>query len=52
MNYLKNKLRNKMGSQYLNDCLVTYLEKEFFFKVTDGAIISCFQALENRKVVL
>jgi hypothetical protein len=23
MNYVKNKLRNKMGDQYLNDCLVT-----------------------------
>jgi hypothetical protein len=52
MNYVKNKLRNKMGSQYLNDCLVTYLEKEFFFRVTDDATISRFQALENCKVVL
>jgi hypothetical protein len=23
MNYVKNKLRNKMGEQFLNDCLVT-----------------------------
>jgi hypothetical protein len=52
MNYVKNKLRNKMGIQYLNDCLVTYLKREFFFRVTDDAIISRFQALENRKVVL
>jgi hypothetical protein len=35
MNYLKNKLRNKMGGQYLNACLVTFIECEFFFKVKD-----------------
>jgi hypothetical protein len=52
MNYVKNKLRNKMGGQYLNDCLVTYPEKEFFFQVKDDAIISHFQALESRKVVI
>jgi hypothetical protein len=23
MNYIKNKLRSKMGQEYLNDCLVT-----------------------------
>lgn len=26
MKYVKNKLRNRMGEQYLNDCLVTFLE--------------------------
>jgi hypothetical protein len=52
MNYVKNKLRNKMGSKFLNDCLVTYIEKEFFLQVKDDAIISRFQALEIRKVVL
>jgi hypothetical protein len=35
MNYVKNKLRNNMGEQYLNDCLVTFIEKEFFLLVAD-----------------
>jgi hypothetical protein len=29
MNYVKNKLRNKMGDQYLNDCLVTFIVDVF-----------------------
>jgi hypothetical protein len=27
MNFVKNKLRNRMGDHYLNDCLVTFIEK-------------------------
>ena len=29
MNFVKNK--NNMEDQYLNDCLVTFIEKDFFF---------------------
>jgi hypothetical protein len=32
MNYVKNKLRNKIGDQYLNDWLVTSVEREFFLQ--------------------
>lgn len=47
MNYVKNKLRNRMGEQYLNDCLVTFLEREFFVQVKDDDIISHFQAIKE-----
>jgi hypothetical protein len=40
MNYVKNKLRNSMGDHYLNDCLVTFIEKQFFLCVADEDIIS------------
>ena len=40
MTYVKNKLRNKMGNQLLNDCLVTFIEREFFFEVKDDVVIS------------
>jgi hypothetical protein len=42
MNYVKNKLRNKIGDQYLNDCLVTFIEREFFLQVKDKDIINRF----------
>jgi hypothetical protein len=48
MNYVKNKLRNSMGEQHLNDCLVTCIEKEFFLLVADEEIISHFQELPHR----
>ncbi|GKE80422.1 zinc finger MYM-type protein 1-like protein, partial [Tanacetum coccineum] len=28
MTYVKNKLRNSIGDQFLNDCLVTYIENK------------------------
>lgn len=50
MNYVKNKLRNKMGGQYLNDCLVTFIEREFFLKVKECDIINRFQSMKECKV--
>jgi hypothetical protein len=52
MNYIKNKLRNKMGQDYLNDSLVTFIEREFFLQTKDEDIINRFQSMKDRKVVL
>ena len=30
MNIIKNRLRNRIGDQWMNDCLVTYIEKDIF----------------------
>ena len=30
MNIIKNRLRNKLGDQWMNNCLVTYIEKYIF----------------------
>jgi hypothetical protein len=49
MNYVKNKLRNKIRDQYLNDCLVTFIEREFFLQVKDKDIINRFQTMKNRR---
>jgi hypothetical protein len=51
MNYVKNKLRNKMGDKYLNNCLVTFVEREFFSQVKDEDVINLFQK-GNHKVIL
>lgn len=51
MNYVKNKLRNKMGDEYLNNCLVAFIEREFFSQVTDEDVINRFQQ-GDRKVIL
>ena len=42
MNFVKNKQRNKMGDEYLNNCLVIFIEREFFGQVNDGDIINLF----------
>jgi hypothetical protein len=51
MNFVKNKQRNKMGDQYLNNCLVTFIEREFFSQVKDQDIINLFQQ-GDRRVIL
>nr|AAT93984.1 hypothetical protein [Oryza sativa Japonica Group] len=47
MNYIKNKLRSKMGQEYLNDCLVTFIERDFFLQVKDKDIINHFQNINK-----
>jgi hypothetical protein len=51
MNYVKNKQRNKMGDEYLINCLVTFIEREVFSQVKDEDIINLFQKV-NRRVIL
>jgi hypothetical protein len=48
MNYVKNKQRNKMGDEYLNNCLVTFIERKFFSQVKDDDIINEFQKGDRR----
>jgi hypothetical protein len=40
-----------MGVEYLNNCLVTFIEREFFSQVKDEDIIDLFQKV-NRRVIL
>ena len=51
LNYVKNKQRNKMGDEYLNNYLVTFNEREFFSQVKDEDIINLFQQ-GDRRVIL
>jgi len=52
MNFVKNKLRSKMGQKFLNGCLVTFIEREFFLQAKDQGIISYFQSIKDQKVKL
>lgn len=38
MNFVKNKQRSKMGDEYLNNCLVTFIERGFFKQVKNEDI--------------
>ncbi|XP_021745267.1 zinc finger MYM-type protein 1-like [Chenopodium quinoa] len=39
MTCVKNKLRNSMGDQLMNDCLVTFIEKDVFLRVSDKKLL-------------
>ncbi|KAL3639795.1 hypothetical protein CASFOL_014763 [Castilleja foliolosa] len=52
MTFVKNKLRNSMGDQLLNDCLVTFIEKEVFLLISDDSIVDRFQKMKTRRTQL
>ncbi|KAL5562178.1 hypothetical protein UlMin_031925 [Ulmus minor] len=49
MNIVKNQMRNKMGDQWLNDCLTVYLEKDVFNAIDNEPIIQRFQNMKSRR---
>jgi hypothetical protein len=49
MSLVKTKLRNKMGDSLLDDCLVTFIERDLFFKVDEDDIIETFMAFRKRR---
>jgi hypothetical protein len=49
MSLVKTKLRNKMGDSLLDDCLVTFIERDLFFKGDEDDIIETFMAFRKRR---
>ena len=47
MNIIKNWLRNQIGDQWMNDCLVTYIEKDIFKTIKCEEIMQRFQNMKN-----
>ena len=48
MNIIKNRLRNQIEDQWINDCLVTYIEKDIFKTIKCEEIMQRFQNMKNR----
>ena len=48
MNIIKNRLRNQIGDQWINDCLVIYIEKDIFKTIKCEEIMQRFQNMKNR----
>lgn len=49
MKYIKNELRNRMGDQWMNDCLVVYIEKDVVCNIGNETIIQRFQNMKTRR---
>ncbi|XP_016496605.2 uncharacterized protein LOC107815518 [Nicotiana tabacum] len=49
MKQIKNEERNSMGDQYLNDCLICYIERDVFTNVSNDVIIDRFQNMKARR---
>ncbi|KAL4625686.1 hypothetical protein ACB092_05G043300 [Castanea dentata] len=49
MKYIKNELRNRMEDQWMNDCLVVYIEKDIACSIDNETIMQRFQNMKNRR---
>ncbi|XP_074323474.1 uncharacterized protein LOC141660388 [Apium graveolens] len=49
MEFVKTKLRNRIGDQWLNDSLVIYIEREMFECVSNECIMQHFQHMKTRR---
>ena len=45
LSLVKNKVRNSMGDELLNHCLVTFIERDMFLKVSEEDIVETFMAM-------
>jgi hypothetical protein len=52
MHVAKNRLRNKIGDQWMNDRLIIYIEKDLFDCVDNERIIQRFQNMKTRRARL
>ncbi|KAL5557496.1 hypothetical protein UlMin_039732 [Ulmus minor] len=49
MNVVKNRLRNRMEDQWMNDILLVYIEKDIFNKLDNELIMQRFQSMKTRR---
>ncbi|CAM8920402.1 unnamed protein product [Rhodiola kirilowii] len=49
MKIVKTDLRNKIGDDFLTNCLVCYIEKDVFKSIDNEAIMQYFQNMKTRK---
>ncbi|KAM3202255.1 hypothetical protein P3L10_029879 [Capsicum annuum] len=49
MKHIKNEVRNSIGDQYLNDCLVCYIERDVFANVSNDVIVDRFQNMKTHR---
>uniref|UniRef100_A0A7N0VH27 DUF4371 domain-containing protein n=1 Tax=Kalanchoe fedtschenkoi TaxID=63787 RepID=A0A7N0VH27_KALFE len=50
MNIIKNRLRNSIGDQWMNDCLISFIEKDIFKSISNNVIYDRFQNMKIRRV--
>ena len=52
MKIIKSSLRNRMGDEWMNDCLVSYIESDIFKTIDNEAILQRFQNMKQRRGLL
>jgi hypothetical protein len=49
MSIVKHRFRNQMGDEWMNDSLITYIEKNIFKNISNKEIMQRFQGMKTRR---
>ena len=49
MKLVKTSLRNKMDEEFLENCMVVYIERELVFTIDSDSVIDVFASLKPQK---
>ncbi|PRQ45095.1 putative HAT dimerization domain-containing protein [Rosa chinensis] len=49
MNIVKTRLHSRMGDKFMNDCLISYVEKDIFTSIDNETILQRFQNIKSRR---
>ena len=49
MDFVKTKQRNKMTDNLLDDCLVTFIERDILDEVDEDDVIKTFMSIRKRR---
>ena len=49
MKYIKNELRNQMKDQWINDCLIVYIETDVTCSIDNETIMQRFQNMKTHR---
>ncbi|CAN6676203.1 unnamed protein product [Malus baccata var. baccata] len=52
MKILKNRLRNQMGDQWMNDNMIIFIEREIFDGIGNDVVMQRFQNMKTRRRIL
>ena len=52
MKYVKSELCSKMGDKWLNDRLVTFIERDVLRTISNDVILDHFQQMHSRRFTL
>ena len=52
MKIVKTRLQNRISDQFLNDCVICFVENELLEKVTNDVVVKRFQTMESRRINL
>jgi hypothetical protein len=50
MNFVKNRLRNRMNDGLLDDCLITFVERNIFLNIKKEDIINSFMVIKRHRL--